>query len=225
MRVAILTLSLHTNYGGILQAYALQTILSEMGCEVDVLCKNEKPVVSWTKRLVRIYKRYVLGHKNVDVSIRRRYMKMLRKRKYTEAFIKKKVNRRVISSLTEINQSEYDCYVVGSDQVWRPMYFKMWYGDIRGAFLDFTAGWNVKRIAYAASFGTSDWEYSIEESMDCSRLLSRFDSVSVREKCAIMQCERYLRRTESDYATVKRIIYRSYRWRKKTRGQHDVLYP
>ena len=34
MRIGILTLPLHTNYGGILQAYALQTVLERMGHEV-----------------------------------------------------------------------------------------------------------------------------------------------------------------------------------------------
>lgn len=31
MRIGILTLPLHNNYGGILQAYALQTVLERMG--------------------------------------------------------------------------------------------------------------------------------------------------------------------------------------------------
>ena len=36
MRIGILTLPLHTNYGGILQAYALQTVLERMGHKVVV---------------------------------------------------------------------------------------------------------------------------------------------------------------------------------------------
>lgn len=36
MKIGILTLPLHTNYGGILQAYALQTVLERMGHEVVV---------------------------------------------------------------------------------------------------------------------------------------------------------------------------------------------
>lgn len=36
MRIGILTLPLHTNYGGILQAYALQMVLERMGHEVLV---------------------------------------------------------------------------------------------------------------------------------------------------------------------------------------------
>ena len=34
MKIGILTLPLYTNYGGILQAYALQTVLERMGHEV-----------------------------------------------------------------------------------------------------------------------------------------------------------------------------------------------
>ena len=37
MRIAILTLPLRLNYGGILQAYALQTVLTRMGHDVKVV--------------------------------------------------------------------------------------------------------------------------------------------------------------------------------------------
>ena len=43
MKIAILTLPLHTNYGGLLQAYALQSALERMGYEVSVLDKIRKP--------------------------------------------------------------------------------------------------------------------------------------------------------------------------------------
>lgn len=39
MRIAILTQPLDTNYGGILQCYALQTFLERMGHEAQVLTK------------------------------------------------------------------------------------------------------------------------------------------------------------------------------------------
>ena len=42
MRTAILTLPLHTNYGGLLQAYALKTVLETMGHEVTVLDIKDK---------------------------------------------------------------------------------------------------------------------------------------------------------------------------------------
>ena len=37
MKIAILTQPLHNNYGGILQCYALQTVLEGMGHQVTVI--------------------------------------------------------------------------------------------------------------------------------------------------------------------------------------------
>ena len=42
MKTAIVTLPLHTNYGGLLQAYALKTALEDMGHEVTVLDLKDK---------------------------------------------------------------------------------------------------------------------------------------------------------------------------------------
>ena len=52
----------------------------------------------------------------------------------------------------------YEAFVVGSDQVWRPRYN----GFPKAMFLDFTEGLDVKRIAYAVSFGTLEWEFRPE---------------------------------------------------------------
>ena len=59
MKIEILTLPLHTNYGGILQAYALQTVLERMGHEVVVFDTPNKSYmpplwklpISMTKRV------------------------------------------------------------------------------------------------------------------------------------------------------------------------------
>ena len=65
----------------------------------------------------------------------------------------------MIYDFRELKEKEYDCIVVGSDQVWRPRYFCAWYGEIYDAFLEFAKDWNVQRIAYAASWHVpSEWE-------------------------------------------------------------------
>ena len=53
MRIAIVTLPLHVNYGGLLQAYALKHCLESMGHEVTVLDRKVKmPLPSlWTHGL------------------------------------------------------------------------------------------------------------------------------------------------------------------------------
>ena len=61
MKIGILTLRLHTNYGGILQAYALQTVLERMGHDVCLIEKKRQPLrlplwkapFSYGKRIIK----------------------------------------------------------------------------------------------------------------------------------------------------------------------------
>ena len=50
MKTAVITLPLHTNYGGILQAYALKCVLEGMGHEAVVVDRKDKmPLPVWYK--------------------------------------------------------------------------------------------------------------------------------------------------------------------------------
>lgn len=52
MKIGILTLPLHNNYGGILQAFALQTILKRMGHDAVVIDKSREiklPILSFSR--------------------------------------------------------------------------------------------------------------------------------------------------------------------------------
>ena len=76
--------------------------------------------------------------------------------------------------------------VVGSDQVWRPSYNL----NVFDMFLDFCKNEdNLKRIAYAASFGVDEWEYTSEQTRKCSELAKKFDAISVREKSGVALCK------------------------------------
>lgn len=185
MRIAILTLPLHTNYGGILQAYALQTILERMGHKVEVLDKRrkEKSTLPLDVKIKRFILKYILFRKinplREDIIYQRRKIE----NKHTWKFADKYIHRREISSFSEIKEGEYDAIVVGSDQVWRPCYFSgNYHKPMQTAFLDFTEKWNIKRISYAASLGCDEWEFSDKETFDCRSLISRFTAVSVREE-------------------------------------------
>ena len=56
MRIGILSLVIHQNYGGILQALALQTVLEDMGHQVEIL--NRPPVYKHTN-FIEVGKRIV----------------------------------------------------------------------------------------------------------------------------------------------------------------------
>ena len=198
MKVAIITLPLHTNYGGLLQAFALKRCLTEIGHEVCVLDLEDKmpgpkpfkaPFVYARRMLVRMLK----GSAAPEIFRERRFREELPVvGANTEKFISERIAPRVVRSFRQLKEGEYDAFVVGSDQVWRPRYFP----DVENAFLAFAKGWDVKRIAYAASFGTSELEYESEKLSVCADLLSSFDAVSVREESGVRMCSEWFDRED-----------------------------
>ena len=187
MRIGILTLPLHTNYGGILQAYALQSVLQRMGHDCLIIDHIlYKPCPLWKRPFVylkRALKKYLLKEKNISV-FQEVYPTI---NQNTRQFINKNISRIAISDVRELNEKYFDAIIVGSDQIWRPKYYR----TIENAYLHFTKGWNIKRIAYAASFGTEEWEYSVEQTELCAALIKEFDAISVREDSGVRLCKKH----------------------------------
>ena len=194
MRIGVLTLPLHNNFGGILQAYALQQVLNNLGHDAMLIDKSKYVSLGpWYKKYPIYFKRAIrkyLGGENLiiraDVAINNA-SKI--NSTHTEPFIEKHIKRIFTRDFSNIKESDFDAFVVGSDQVWRPKYF---FSAIENAYLDFTKEWNIKRIAYAASFGTEEWEYTDEQTINCAGLLKRFNAVSVRESSAVKLCNEKL---------------------------------
>lgn len=194
MRIAIVTLPLHTNYGGLLQAFALKAYLESRGHDATVLdLKDKMPLPAWWKAPAvyakRTMVRMIKGSSAPEVFRELRYRRELPAvSARTSEFVDRYISPRVLRSYSEIREGEYDAFIVGSDQVWRPLYF----GRIEDAFLQFTKGWDVRRLSYAASFGTDKLEYEYLQLEECARLLEGFDAVSVREEAGVDMCSEWL---------------------------------
>ena len=197
MRIGILTLPPNANYGGILQAYALQNRLEKEGHNVVVFDKKIYPhKLSLLKKpfvyFKRFIKKYLLGQKGTIIFQERElFKKDSIIRSNTQKFINKYIHRYVISSLKDIDKSDFDAIVVGSDQVWRMVYFKSSWETPKAsdAFLGFTKGWDILRISYAASFGTDKTDVSSNEIEECKNALALFKEVSVREDEGVSICK------------------------------------
>jgi hypothetical protein len=191
MKIAILTLPLHTNYGGIIQNYALQTVLEKMGHEVYTINLNKpKAKINLAKAPLIISKRLIkkiLGRKDGIIFLERKRNKdELVIKKYINRFINNKIHLTepfyLKRDLQKINHMGFNSIIVGSDQVWRIPYT---YPDIQTYFLDFIKNKNIPKIAYSASFGTDDIEFSEEQIKECGKLIKDFKRVSVREDSAL----------------------------------------
>lgn len=196
MKIAILTQPLHNNYGGLIQNYALQKVLKDMGFEVETV--NWKsgtfhPFKDWIWRMKRSVLSYVIrGIDKPAYYLSKREVRIISEN--TRNFIEQNISLCPVfvtkpETFKAIDKRYgYDTYIVGSDQVWRPQYNPMQ----TSMFLDFLTRDNVKRIAYAASFGTSEWTFDANLTKICSQLAQKFDFISVREKSGIDLCRQHL---------------------------------
>lgn len=183
MKIGILTLPLHTNYGGILQAYAMQKFFQKRGHEVEIIDSRKRlNALEKTSDFIRkVVYRYVYGRKSVlifgnkDKEAEEKHIS-----KNTDKFISTYL-RRSKFHLGDMPKNQYNAVIVGSDQIWRPKYYR----NILDAYLAFTKDWNTKRISYAPSFGTDVWEYNEKQTSSCRNLLKRFDAISVRESSGL----------------------------------------
>lgn len=188
MKIAILTLPLHTNYGGILQCYALQTVLERMGHEVLVLTKPKYDRSYYWIYPLAICKRFLKWSVlKKDVLIWKAPHEFFCK--YTDRFIHRYIHRWVKRVWTPRMSNRFDAIIVGSDQVWRPEYLGS--VTLEDAFLNFAKDCSIKRIAYAASFGVDECTYIPEQLEKCVPLLQLFNAISVREFSGIDICKKY----------------------------------
>jgi len=194
MRIAILTIPLNANYGGILQAYALQTTLENLGGQDVVVLDNPYLLKMPPKFLCPfVYAARLIGRKLGLYS--GNIKKEVAKNTYcanTYHFVHENIHEYYINGLKDIPKERFDAIVVGSDQIWRPYFFHLYFGEMPDAFLRFTESWNIKRIAYAPSFGVEKWEFSDEETKQCQKYIKLMDAVSCREEEGVKMCRKHL---------------------------------
>ena len=190
MKIGILTQPLRNNYGGLLQNYALQQVLQRLGhipVTVDWDGRYSIKERLWRIRCYLLWRTGILNKpqkytltKNEDAIISQ----------FTNQFITKYINHTSAAySQHSLNKSarnlKAQAFIVGSDQVWRKGYNAF----ISSMFLDFVHDSDVRRIAYAASFGSDDWGYTSGETLKLKPLVHKFDLVTVRERSGVDLCK------------------------------------
>lgn len=183
MKIGVITFSdFNTNYGSMLQAYALKEYLEGLGHDVTEIRYREynKDLPSQKKlqqraiiELKTLYKKVIriIKHKDLEDSINNFSIFRSKAFKYTN----------LMTSSAELREgaADYDAYIAGSDQIWNIACL----GGLRTPyFLDFAPEKAIK-IAYAASMG--GYVFNSEESGLVSEYLDRFDDISLREKSDI----------------------------------------
>lgn len=188
MKIGVITYwTTNSNYGQLLQCYALQHALESLGHEAYIIRYDPFTVKNSLFRRLRtvtptklislvtgehIKKRVLLAHATKMDKLRR--FDSFRADYLT-------IGERLYSSLRELraNPPDADVYICGSDQVWNN---PQNHPETPAWFLDFG---NVPRIAYAASISRNLKQSEIQS---FKRHLDTFSAISLREASATELC-------------------------------------
>jgi len=174
-KIGILTF-LYTNYGGLLQGYALQKYLKKEE-SLDVININFR--TKWHENDAKVFNLYgsfksKLGQIAFTLL---RFNGLLKRKLRTEKFKRDHFNLTNVYRTTDkfiSNPPVMDVYITGSDQVFNPN------GNYKDVFyLNFEKG-KKRKVAYAASFGICD--FTINHTEEIASFIKDFDALSCREK-------------------------------------------
>lgn len=211
-RIGILTFHYADNCGALLQLLALTNYLEDIGYSVevidyqsDILNKRnaifQSPVFRFVKGwkseknlLMKLYK----GIGGIVYSFKRnlKFFKLVKERRcfneYRKKYIKS-ISKRIfdINDLNSISE-QYDCIIVGSDQLWNTELFNGTADDVY--FMNSDAV-QCKKITYAISAG----DVLKMKSEQIKYAVRNFDIISVREE---QLCEQLRNSIEQNVTTV-----------------------
>ena len=203
MKVALYTIFRCTNYGAVLQAYALARVLRGILGEdaVDVinhrmdprdnhlLGKITNPNTPWFQRW-RNKRKFAARYFHPELFECRRLKTIRLIENFirpTEKLYKNPKELRGLSPSGHGGLSSYDTVVVGSDQIWNP---SLNHDFGHNQYLGTDLPDKQDRVAYAASFGVSELP---EECRDEYRTaLSNFRIITVREESGAKICKSLL---------------------------------
>lgn len=199
MKIGIVTINDHSNYGNRLQNYAVCRLLRDYGCTAETITvyikEDQSGKKSGVKRTVKkalpcrvcafisglnlSIKAVLKG--NAEADRRRVFYKFTKmhipQKKY---YVKKYEDLKKVKEL-----KKYDYVFVGSDQVWNPYFAGNDY-----YFLTFVPP--EKRIGFIASIGTA--ELPDEQKSRYTLLLGQMKYISVREESAVRIIEELIQK-------------------------------
>lgn len=193
MKVGLITYHSAYNFGSVLQAYATESVLNQLGCETVVL--NYR--IPFQKKF---YGLLGYGEGIIKDPLKKLFMlpllpkRIIRKHKF-EDFISKMNLSKEINSPYEFNNNfkDFDLFVSGSDQIWNlhsNEFINSGKEYMDPYLLSFT---NKRKVSYASSIVnmTDDELLSIKDKLE------KFDYISCREQLAVERLNQILTKKSS----------------------------
>lgn len=187
--IGLVTCYFHHNYGSMLQAYATEMIMQQMGLPFQTIACKAPINYMQENKILYIIKKLLIA----DWKMRLGKMKIERAKKDNPMFAKNwEIRNKAFDQFAETffhvspyckNREElskmaenYSAFLVGSDQLWRTDSVEHGY---------YTLEWvpdHIRKIAYSTSIGVKEvpW-FQVEKN---KRFMNRFDHIALREQSA-----------------------------------------
>lgn len=187
--IGLVTCYFHHNYGSMLQAYATEMIMQQMGLPFQTIACKAPINYMQENKILYIIKKLLIA----DWKMRLGKMKIERAKKENPIFAKNwEIRNKAFDQFAETffhvspyckNREEltkmaenYSAFLVGSDQLWRTDSVEHGY---------YTLEWvpdHIRKIAYSTSIGVKEvpW-FQVEKN---KRFMNRFDHIALREQSA-----------------------------------------
>lgn len=172
MKIGILTFYAADNYGALFQALASKYYLMSLGHEVYIIdhLGNDKFTIPFTLKGLSFTTNIKYCCKQII-----KYPFLRSRYKYFSNFVNKYI--KPYSGNWESYPNDFDCFYVGSDQVWNPKYTNHY---IPFFFCQFSGSQGKKCIAYSASMGINYIPENLHSELE--QYLKKFSAISVREE-------------------------------------------
>lgn len=200
MKIGIMTYWWSTdNYGQLLQCYALQKYLQDLGHEAFLIrynSSNDYIRLPFSKKILKLFNfKFIISYlfSTICNSLKKR-VNIFENKKHPRNFDIFRSEHLLVSELIYTSYSQLkenppdaDIYIVGSDQIWNfyESSLQQCRNILHAFFLDFGSP-TIRRISYAASWGKKEIPQSFVT--EIKPLLQKFENVTVREKSGITIC-------------------------------------
>lgn len=189
-KIGILTLY-HKNYnmGGLLQAYALQKVISKIGHQAEQISFDFLWYYGSSQSKIRIIIKKLHNYLDSSEKIDEKSPFAMRKQSFYQFKNEIPHSKKIYYTIEEFAK-EYDAVVVGSDQVWAE-----WLpAGALNVYLLNSPAMDGKRFSYAASIGMDQISELMKK--EYMKSLPKFENISLRENSAKVMMESFL--TEKD---------------------------
>ena len=176
MKVGILTFHRAHNYGAVLQCYALQQVISEMGHDVEVIDYRQPQIEAdykaFSLKKIHSFKQLIKNIKNYP-----RFHKIVKERKKIfQLFINNNLKLSQKCKKRQEIPTTYDVIIIGSDQLWSKdcmigNFDMIYFGDFNHD--------NTKIIGYAISSNRKSLDEICKKYIE---KISNFNMLSLRDE-------------------------------------------